>query len=444
MTIIERMHESVSEVDAGVGALAGLVRAVRELDVAGDDVGRVDQLRLLEELRSVTAAVQAQVTVAFVDSQRQAQLDAGVPAERAERGIASQVGLARRVSPFQARRYVGWVKILTAELPETFTALRDGRVSEWRALLVARETVCLSREDRATVDTELAPRLERLGDRKVVAEAKTLAYRLDPDGYVQRQRAAEQDRRVTLRPAPDTMTKLTALLPVAQGVAVYAALRRAADSCIATGDGRTQSQLMADTLIERTTGQTIADDIPVEITLVMDPATLLDPDNTEPAVLPGIGPVPAPLARELMLRPDRKTPVWLRRLFTQPDTDQLVAMETRRRLFTTNQRRFIALRDQTCRTPWCDAPIRHTDHVIPANEGGATSIRNGQGLCAACNHAKQAPGWQARPGPDAAVDLITPTGHTYRSHPPRPPGRQATLSPVERRLLVELTRHGAA
>ena len=92
---------------------------------------------------------------------------------------------------------------------------------------------------RATVDAELAPRLKSLGDRKVVAEAKTLAYRLDPDGYVQRQRTAESDRRVTLRPAPDTMTKLTALLPVAQGVAVYAALRQAADRCVTTGDGRT-------------------------------------------------------------------------------------------------------------------------------------------------------------------------------------------------------------
>ena len=100
-------------------------------------------------------------------------------------------------------------------------------------------------------------------------------------------------------------------------------------------------------------------------------------------------------------------------------------METRRRLFTPNQRRFIALRDQTCRTPWCDAPIRHADHITPAETGGPTSIGNGEGLCVACNHAKQAPGWRARPGPGAAVTITTPTGHSYRSHPPRPPGRRS-------------------
>ncbi|EFD74774.1 conserved hypothetical protein [Mycobacterium tuberculosis GM 1503] len=47
------------------------------------------------------------------------------------------------------------------------------------------------------------------------------------------------------------MTYLTALLPVAQGVSVYAALTRAADTRC---DGRSRGQVMADTLVERVTG----------------------------------------------------------------------------------------------------------------------------------------------------------------------------------------------
>ncbi len=43
--------------------------------------------------------------------------------------------------------------------------------------------------------------------------------------------------------------------------------------------------------------------------------------------------------------------------------------------------------------PFCDAPIRHIDHITPRSEGGQTSAANGQGLCERCNHAKQAPGW---------------------------------------------------
>jgi hypothetical protein len=83
----------------------------------------------------------------------------------------------------------------------------------------------------------------------------------------------------------------------------------------------------------------------------------------------------------------------------------------------------IELRDQTCRTPWCDAPIRHHDHAVPVAEGGETSRDNGQGLCEACNYAKEAVGWRARPSPGDrhTVEITTPSGRTHRSTaPPQP------------------------
>jgi hypothetical protein len=124
------MHESVDGSDAGAAALTGLIATLRDLPSDADDAVLIDRIRLLEELKSTAAAVQARETARFAALQRQAQLDAGVPAERADRGIAHQVGLARRVSPFQARRYVGWAKILTSELPQTFALLQAGKTSE--------------------------------------------------------------------------------------------------------------------------------------------------------------------------------------------------------------------------------------------------------------------------------------------------------------------------
>ncbi len=100
-------------------------------------------------------------------------------------------------------------------------------------------------------------------------------------------------------------------------------------------------------------------------------------------------------------------------------------MDSRRRRFDGRLRDFLILRDQVCRTPWCDAPVRHLDHVTPAEHGGPTSATNGQGYCEACNHAKQAPGWTTDPvAGDAgiAVTTSTPTGHSYQSRPPKPPG----------------------
>jgi hypothetical protein len=161
---IEYVSESGGALALGNSELAALIRALREVDPGADDAVRIDRIRLLEELKAAAAAAQAVATAAFVESQRRAQRDVGVKAERCDRGIAAQVALAKRCSPHAAARFVGWAKILTTELPGTFAALQRGAITEWRATLLARETVFLSRDDRARVDAQLAPRLEQLGD----------------------------------------------------------------------------------------------------------------------------------------------------------------------------------------------------------------------------------------------------------------------------------------
>jgi hypothetical protein len=102
-------------------------------------------------------------------------------------------------------------------------------------------------------------------------------------------------------------------------------------------------------------------------------------------------------------------------------------MESRRRLFDAGLRRYVVARDGTCRTPWCDAPVRHVDHITPHAAGGPTTAVNGQGLCVRCNLVKEQPGWASAvidPGPTAGSDrphpvrLTTPTGHAYVSSAP--------------------------
>jgi hypothetical protein len=396
--------------------VAGLARLDR--DVA--DAERVTQLELLERLKAAAAAAQAVVTVDFVASQRAAQAAAGTPAARVGAGIGAQVGLARRDAPVRGSRHVGLAQALLTELPATLAALRAGDTSEGRATFVARETACLDPADRRAADAELGPQLAGLGDREVETAARKVAYRLDPRAFVDRTRGATADRTVTLRPAPDTMSYLTGFLPVAQGVAARTALSREADRLRAQGDPRSRGQIMADTLVERVTGQATAGSVPVEVHLVLSEATLLR-GGDEPGELLGGGPLPAGAARDLVADPTAT--VWLRRVYARPTDGTLVAMDSQRRTFPTGLRRLLQVRDRTCRTPWCGAPIRHADHVIPVAEGGTTSAANGQGLCEACNYTKQAAGWTTRPSPAPAgagdrIEVTTPTGHTYPSHPP--------------------------
>ncbi len=410
--------------------LRGWVAGLRRLAPV-DDAERVEQLRLLEELKCTAAGAQARITSDFVESQRQCQRDAqtssGAPAREVGAGIAAQVALARRESPVRGARLVGLAHALE-EMPFTFEALSCGQISEWRATILARETACLTRADRAVVDAEISARpggLGLLGDRAAEREARRIAYRLDPWAFTRRAQRAATQRCVTVRPAPDTMAYVTGLLPVREGVAVYAALTQHADSRLSAGDQRTRGQIMADTLVERVTGQATATAVPVEVDLVMSDATLLAGDHT-PALVDGYGPVPAPLARSWLR--DTDAAVWLRRLYatpsTGPGTGRLVAMESTRRTFPANLRRFITLRDGLCRTPWCGAPIRHLDHARRAADGGPTTVANGQGLCQACNHAKDATGWRARISDSGTVETTTPTGHHYASPlPPSPVAR---------------------
>jgi uncharacterized protein DUF222/HNH endonuclease len=409
---------STGEIDAFLHALALPSGAV-------DDAGRIDRIAALERVKAAASAAQVRETVAFKESQEEQQVLAGVPTGRIGRDVGSQVALARRVSPWQGDQLVGLAVALVEELPATLDAMTSGECAERKATIVARETAFLVPPHRREVDAAMAADLGRLSDRKLAAEARTHAYRLDPAGFTRRAAQADADRYVSFRSAPETMVQMSALLPLREGIATQKALLEAVEAAKASGDQRSRAQLMADALFERVTGVDSADRIPVEIQLVMSDGTLLG-DSSEPAVVPGHGPMPAPLARRWLNDLPEETKAWIRRLYTHPDTGRLVAMESTRRCFEGLLRQVVVVRDQFCRTPYCNAPIRHGDHVVSSEDGGDTSEPNGQGLCEHCNYVKSMPGWHARPDPDcgagADVTVTTPTGHTYGSSPPRLPG----------------------
>lgn len=416
----------------------------------------IELLSRLESLKAAACAAQARLAVRLDRVRREHEAALGLPAARRGRGVAAEVALARRESPHRGSRLLGLAKALVTEMPHTMAALARGDLNEWRATLLVRETAVLEIADRAAVDAELAGEMTTLSDRRLAARARQIAYRLDPGAPLKRGRHAASQRYVSLRPAPDTMAILTAYLPAADGVAAYAALRRAADTGHAAGDDRGRGQIMADTLIERLTGRSVATGPDIDIQVIMTDHALFatGADADEPATLAGYGPIPAALARDLA-RGDRgmtsargaaatagareAAAVWVRRLYADAPTGILSRVDTRRRRFTAEQRRVLILRDQECRTPWCGAPIREADHVHPQAQGGPTSLSNGQGLCQRCNQTKESPGWHAttdrQPGQaPGTITLTAPSGTRYQSLPPplRPPstGRQRPAPPI--------------
>jgi hypothetical protein len=152
--------------------------------------------------------------------------------------------------------------------------------------------------------------------------------------------------------------------------------------------------------------------------------SLVSPGKPRAAELLGYGPMPTELARELVTSSQGRR--WWRRLYTAPEGN-LVGGDPRRRRFDGWLARLIALRDQTCRDPFCDAPIRHVDHVIRWSDGGSTTLANGRGTCARGNYTREMPGWKVTVLPPEqhtgrhTTLVTTPTGHRYVSRAPEPP-----------------------
>lgn len=423
-----------------VSSLDDALSAIVSGAVAPTEAGLVDELEILERIKAAASARQARAAVALDAAVRTRHREAGLPARRVGDGVAAQVALARRVSPAKGARLLGLAKVLHAEMPYTFALMSAGEISEWRATILARETACLELADRCRIDRELcsgeAPKASALGEARLEAAAKKLAYELDPEAFVRRAAKAEADRHVTIRPAPDTMVWLTALLPVKEGVGAYAMLRSIADSALAAGDPRSRGQVMADALVD---GVLALRDAPgvaetdgarrpgVDLRLVMTDQALFDPGCDTPAYVIGYGPVPAEWARAQAKEAIEQGRAFLKRLYVAPATGRLAAMDSRSRRPPPGLAEFVTLRDGgICRTPGCNAPVRNLDHLHRHADGGETSERNLAGTCERCNQAREAPGWRASPSPDGSITVTTPTGHTYTSPaadawaPPRP------------------------
>lgn len=414
-----------------------------EIDGANlSDAALVDELATLERTTSAAAAAKARLTAELHDRRRARDVANGRPAARCGAGVGHEVALARHESPYAGREHVTLARALVDDMPETLAALARGEICEASAQIMVRETADLSRENRRRVDSALGPSLLGKGDKEILGAARRMAYELDTAAAEERVRRARARRRVTLRGLGDGMARISGELPAERALAAMESLREFAATCRATGDDRSGDQVIADAFADRLNGSPLSNSRDVEVQVVMNAEMLLGGDTSTPADVPGYGPIPNGVARDLLSDPDAR--VFVRRLYAHPDLNTLVSMESARILFEGQLRRLLFTRDGgICRTPGCTAPIRHGDHVRRRREGGTTTLDNGEGLCEACNYAREAPGWEHRvvtEWPDGhEVEVTTPTGHTYRSHAPPLP---VTPSPDRgsRTIVIELYR----
>ena len=152
--------------------------------------------------------------------------------------------------------------------------------------------------------------------------------------------------------------------------------------------------------------------------VVLDLPTALGlADN--PGELPGHGPIPGRLAREMAIERD-----WVR-WTTDPGTRHLIDRGAHIYRPSDRLRAFVAARDRRCGFPGCGQPAQRCDfdHVTPFDCGGPTVCINLTPLCRQHHNAKTHGQWQVTYDPDTGTRTWTsPLGRRYTTgtDPPLP------------------------
>lgn len=375
------------------------------------------------------------------------------------RTMVAELACALRVSERSMGAQVDTAQLLVERFPATLEAMRRGDLSARHAEVVVQTTSDLDATERADAEQHLI----ELGCRQNVPRFRTAARRWrerhHPRGLTERHREARERRCLVLDPAADGMAWLSALLPDPQAFAMFDRLDAAAAVAAGPDENRTAAQLRADVLAdvvldpdaaavlhragaEHCSGDTGpggggAEDTPTgvrppapiraQVHVTVPVLTLLGKAD-EPGHLDGYGPIDAATARELAAGAPSFT-----RLLTDPHTGAVLSVGRDRYRVPADLRRYLRLRDETCRFPGCGrrAVGCDIDHTLAWQHGGTTCGENLAHLCRHHHRLKHEGGWDATVMADGNLRWTSAAGRTYVTEPAMPIGPVPLPHPID-------------
>jgi hypothetical protein len=340
--------------------------------------------------------------------------------------VVAEVAAALGISRGRAGGRLRYAIALRERLPRVAEVFARGAIDfRLMAAVVHRTELVEDRELIAKLDAAVArhaPRWMRLSGPKVAERIDMWVARFDPVGVrVPGQRI--EDRYVEIGPTDAGLAGVWAHLHATDGAALERKLDAVADT-VCRDDPRTKAQRRADALGVLAVG---VDELrcqcgnpdcaaaqrrpgPNVVIHVLAEKSAVDGKSESPGYLPGFGPVPSTLLRELAGAAKIK-----------PLVVPLSGAESGYRP-SAALAEFVRLRDLTCRFPGCDHPAEFCDidHTVPFPLG-PTHPSNLKLLCRSHHLLKtfyaRVGGWADRQQPDGTVVWTSPTGHRYVTKP---------------------------
>ncbi len=329
-----------------------------------------------------------------------------------------ELALVVSISPTSAHNRIIAARELLSH-PDLVALVESGACSPWAARVIVLEVASLPDDDARRVVADVVDRIRRrhLSGRRRWTPAelrratRSARVRAHPDSEELSRRSGWESRRVEILPGPPGMAVLQALVAETDALRIHrrlTAIARGLDDEARTLDQR-RADLLVDSLLDA--GQERADtphtpgtapppsgpssdDSRPEICVIVGLDILLGLVDGA-ADVPGLGPVPAGVARALAA--DGRWRAWITDAAGSAAAAGGAVVATGSRRYTPSPAlaRLVRAREPVCRMPGCrrSAATCDLDHTIPW-PGGETMVSNLGPLCRRHHQLKTHGGWR--------------------------------------------------
>jgi len=438
-------YERADEWDADGGRWVALDALVEDVTAARREIARLQAA----EARLLARAVGLVAERAVVYREHRGAFGSDLPL----REVSLELGAAMRVSDRTVQGRIGSASALVHDFAATLAAWERGEIDGGHAWTIVRAGMSLPDGDvRARYEALALRAAETESPTRLAPIARALAAAVSPEAFEEELTVAGAGRSVRLYDLDAGMARLIADLPAPLAYAIRDRLARLSDDPAEApaGDDDTGTERAAGTLVLTTGGtrdrcrqSTDADartpdqlraDVFTDLLLTGVPTAHGDPAVTRtitgriqvtvpavtlagarggPALLAGYGPIDPAFARRFA----GAAPGW-DRVFTDPCTGETLATDRYRP--SAELRRFLAARDERCRTPGCTRPAHRSDidHNQAASDGGPTRGDNLSHFCRRHHIGKHHTSWRVRQLASGVLEWTGPSGRRYLDRPP--------------------------
>ncbi|MDH6237366.1 HNH endonuclease signature motif containing protein [Cryobacterium sp. CG_9.6] len=353
-------------------------------------------------------------------------------ATAAHEGFVAELAALLTISEGSARNLLTESEVLQNTLPGTRRALQAGDISYRHAQVIIDNALSLPDASHGDYETEVLTNAATLTVPQLKKKAITVRELTHPDSIRARHRTALTDRCLHVQPARDAMAYLDLTLSNDDAAAINDRIDTLARSLQTTDEDRTLTQLRCDVavdlLLKGVTETGLGAGITGNVYVTVPVLTLMGKGN-EPAMLEGFGPIDPDTARRIA-----GTATGFHRLLIHPETGAVLSFGKDTYRVPAALRRYLEVRDETCRFVGCNKSARHCDmdHTLAWQHGGDTTFTNLAALCRRSHKIKHETGWNVTQDTTGTLTWTSPAGKHYATHPAsrlRPPVLPPELTP---------------